>query len=91
MLAVNVDSGAKLLFDSKCACAKYFSVTAAYVYYAYVDDKDRDKNPMSVKQINTLTGRWKIRDPTDEELETVEKMTIKRKARTKQPQAEAQT
>ena len=89
-LAVNVDSGAKLLFDSKSACAKYFSVTSAYVYYASIDDQDRKKNPMSVKQINTLTGRWKIRDPTDEELETVEKMTIKRKGRTKQQQSEAQ-
>ena len=88
MLAVNVDSGVKLLFESKSACARYFCVSTTYVYYAYIYDASKEKNPMRVKQINSLTGQWKIRDPTEEEMETAEKITMKPKGRTKQQPTE---
>ena len=68
MLAESVESKVKLLFDCKSQCAKYFSVSPAMIYYAYTKTKN-------VKQINTITGSWVIRDPTDEELTTAEKFS----------------
>ena len=68
MLAENVDSKVKLLFDSKSQCAKYFSVTPTMIYYAYT-------KMGNIKQINSITGSWIIRDPTDEELQTAEHFT----------------